>query len=787
MEKETYKYDAFISYRHCDLDKFVAENLHKILESYDLPKNIKEKLNIKGKTFKRVFRDQEELPLAANLENPIVEALENTKYLIVICSPRLKDSTWCRKEIETFIKLRGRKNIFCVLVEGEPDDSFPDILRHDSKGKPLEPLAADVRGESKREVLKKLKSEKLRLIAPMHGLDYDDLKQRHKIKKQRQIMVTSIVIASFLLLFALYTSIMLIKINNQQKVLKYHQAISLANDSLNYLSKDSKYNAVKSSYEALTTFNGVKMPYTPEAEYALSESLGVYDAGLSFKAVDEINTKGVVDNVELSEDKKHIVIYDESEEISIYNTDDLSKVATITDIKGSSVNEFYYTFASNDILAYINKEGNISLVKVSDGKLIKEIEKKDASYISVQGNFGGKYITYLDKHNLYIYDMDNDKIIGSIYNKDDYLKGVMFSSDNKYIFAGTQENNFDFEGNDNIVIHVIEVDKAKEINSKELDANYLINMLDKNNNVYLLLNKSNGVDYNTVLVSYNYLKGTINWTKIFPGDWGKHLTQSFAEGTNDIAVVNYDTINVLRMNNGEEVSAFNAKSEIIEIYAYLNSNNYLAFTKTGNVNIINMTANKNIEYIGKYELNAGEYSKVININSDFILVPQNENRIIYYKANKNKDLKEEDIEIKTVSNDSIPSTKYDELKEEYDIKNKNLVNTMIYSDKKDLLIVNYVDKTVAIYDTDSKKLLNTVDKLGRINHFFGKDKDGRIYIGDISDSYILDKDYNKVGHIKSLAKLEDDRVIISSEGNTYSLPIYNLKDILKMAEEYLDE
>ena len=33
-EKKTFKYDAFISYRHCELDKFVAENLHKLLETY---------------------------------------------------------------------------------------------------------------------------------------------------------------------------------------------------------------------------------------------------------------------------------------------------------------------------------------------------------------------------------------------------------------------------------------------------------------------------------------------------------------------------------------------------------------------------------------------------------------------------------------------------------------------------------------------------------------------------------------------------------------------------------
>ena len=134
MDKKEYKYDAFISYRHCDLDKFVAENLHKVLESYDLPKNVKQKLGITGKTIKRVFRDQDELPLSSNLEDPIIDALNNSKYLIVICSPRLKESLWCKKEIETFKKIRGRENIFCVLIEGEPADSFPDEVLHD-KGK----------------------------------------------------------------------------------------------------------------------------------------------------------------------------------------------------------------------------------------------------------------------------------------------------------------------------------------------------------------------------------------------------------------------------------------------------------------------------------------------------------------------------------------------------------------------------------------------------------------------------------------------------------------------------
>ena len=106
--KNQFKYDAFISYRHAELDKFVAEKLHKQLEAFSLPKSVVKKCPGQKKKIERVFRDKEELPLTSNLEDPIVQALQNSEWLIVICSPRLRESVWCKKEIETFIALRGR-------------------------------------------------------------------------------------------------------------------------------------------------------------------------------------------------------------------------------------------------------------------------------------------------------------------------------------------------------------------------------------------------------------------------------------------------------------------------------------------------------------------------------------------------------------------------------------------------------------------------------------------------------------------------------------------------------
>lgn len=796
MEEKNYKYDAFISYRHCDLDKFVAENLHRILENYDLPKNIKEKLNIQGRTIKRVFRDQEELPLSSNLEDPIIEALKNSKYLIVICSPRLKDSLWCKKEIETFKKLRGRKNIFCVLIEGEPSDSFPEevlcdeeIVNGKKKKKLVEPLAADVRGENKKEVLKKIKSEKLRLIAPMYNLDYDDLRQRHKMQKQRKIFITSLIVAAACLLFALYTTIMLVKINNQKNMLRLNQAETLSQKSLEYIKKDSRYSAVKTSYEALTKFNNVKMPYTSEAEYALSESLGVYNEGSSYKAISEINTKGVVDYIKNSDNNKYVLIYDESEELSLINSKTLKKTAVYNDISGLSFDENSFTFIGNNLFSYINKNGNIIVVNTKNGKVVKEIKREDERYTSIVGASNGKYLAYITNKNLYIYNLKDNKIIGSTNTKDKYINEFYFSEDDKYIFIGSNKDNYDITKEDYLTIHIIETDTVNEINKETLNASYISGMITKNNNVYMLLNRSLGKEFNMIVISYNYIDGNINWSRTFDNNFGKFITKSYPSDSNDLAIVNYDTVKVLNMDNGNVIDTFNSSSEIINIYSYLNKEIYLVFNGDSSVNFINMDTHNSIEYKGKFEFNLDKYSKVVQSGNGFLLVPFNENRAIYYEANSNKELQEENIKLDYPSNDSVKSSVQKKLIKEYDVKNKNLVDNMFYDDKKEILFVNYKNQDIAVYNVKTKELIKLLENVGNIEHYFGKDKYNRTYIGDISDSYILDKNYEKVGHIKSLAKIDskNNKVIISNNSKYYSIKIYTLNDLLKIAKDYLKQ
>ena len=187
---EQQKYCAFISYRHQSPDDVIAKALHTAIETYGVPAGIRKKTG--QKKLGRVFRDQEELPLSANLGSDIETALDSSDWFIAICSPRYLESRWCLRELDYFMQKKGRDRVLAVLVEGEPETSFPEVLRFsmDEAGNrtEVEPLAANLRGSDWK---KKLKDEKLRLLAPMLSVTFDELKRRERQRAIRRTFTVS--------------------------------------------------------------------------------------------------------------------------------------------------------------------------------------------------------------------------------------------------------------------------------------------------------------------------------------------------------------------------------------------------------------------------------------------------------------------------------------------------------------------------------------------------------------------------------------------------------------------
>ncbi len=169
------EYWAFISYRHLDnqqLGRQWATWLHQQLESYEIPEDLVGDPNERGDTIPErlfpIFRDEEELPADADLSSAIRAAVERSKYMIVLCSPRAAESTYVAEEIRYFKELGRADRILAVLIEGEPNASwdegkqragfspyqecFPTPLMHPvaadgtlDQTQRAEPIAADLR------------------------------------------------------------------------------------------------------------------------------------------------------------------------------------------------------------------------------------------------------------------------------------------------------------------------------------------------------------------------------------------------------------------------------------------------------------------------------------------------------------------------------------------------------------------------------------------------------------------------------------------------------------------
>jgi tetratricopeptide (TPR) repeat protein len=181
------RYSAFISYNH--KDEAHARWLHRALETYRLPRHLRDRPGRDGEAvgqrLKPVFRDRDEVTPAADLGQVVRDALEASAALIVICSPHGARSKWVNAEIRQFAALGRRDRIFCIIVDGEPMSAdpalecFPAALFDD--GAP-EPLCADIRPQRDTR-----DDARLKLVASVLGLGYDELRRRDHARRLRRL------------------------------------------------------------------------------------------------------------------------------------------------------------------------------------------------------------------------------------------------------------------------------------------------------------------------------------------------------------------------------------------------------------------------------------------------------------------------------------------------------------------------------------------------------------------------------------------------------------------------
>lgn len=121
---------AFISYSRADIN--IAHWLHKKLEKYPYPKEMVDKSNMPfhERFLRKIFIDVKDLSVTTDeFTDDIKKCLEESRYLIVICSTNSSKSIYVQQEIEYFLKTHNNNTdlILPVFVD-QIEKSLPPVL-----------------------------------------------------------------------------------------------------------------------------------------------------------------------------------------------------------------------------------------------------------------------------------------------------------------------------------------------------------------------------------------------------------------------------------------------------------------------------------------------------------------------------------------------------------------------------------------------------------------------------------------------------------------------------------
>ncbi len=188
-QEASFTYDAFLSYNH--QDEAVAAGIQKGLHHIGRRMG---QLNAL-----RVFRDSTDLAANPDLWGKVTDAMDRSRYLIVVLSPRAAASEWVNREVAHWLEQRGPDQLLIVLAEGHLDwdeatgrfdsdrsDVALPVLKEPGVF-PGEPLYVDVSGDAPWDPQAPTFRDKVTdLAAPIHGkskyeLASDDVREQQPV------------------------------------------------------------------------------------------------------------------------------------------------------------------------------------------------------------------------------------------------------------------------------------------------------------------------------------------------------------------------------------------------------------------------------------------------------------------------------------------------------------------------------------------------------------------------------------------------------------------------------
>ena len=184
-------------------DASVANKLAESIRRYRLPSGtvlLESKMD-----YRRVYVEVS----GRDFDDEARSILDHSRCLAVLCSPETRISAFVLDRLAYFRETGKENNIIAVIVRGEPAESFPDSFIEKKtvqkilpdmtvveRTETIEPVASDLRAETRSRWKEALSYETVRIIASILGLHPDDLEQRHRARRRRAVITLVSVIAA---------------------------------------------------------------------------------------------------------------------------------------------------------------------------------------------------------------------------------------------------------------------------------------------------------------------------------------------------------------------------------------------------------------------------------------------------------------------------------------------------------------------------------------------------------------------------------------------------------------
>ena len=470
-------YNAFISYKHAELDNKVAAEIEKQLEHYHIPKKIQKKTGVKK--IERIFRDKDELPITSDLTDTINDALLNSDYLIVLCSKSTHLSTWVEREIKLFLQTHPLDHVLTVLAEGEPYEVIPKVLltreveRLNSQGQmekvteAVEPLSCDWRLPKKEAI----NTELPRLAAALIGCSYNELMNRQRQYKMRRLTAIAAGVMGLSLGFGAYMLYSNQKINENYRQALMSQSKFLSNEAEQYLDNENRIDALWLALSALPDENNPDRPVIPEAVRAISDATLAYvtEAGSNITSVWNYTMPDTASNFVVRKGK--IVGIDKSNNIRAWDKETHEVIYEYTSQDSTSTT----IFMADDNTLLIGEMKSLTAIDLEKGEVKWNTDGLNYTHGSDEFVTIGEDAVLVPTYNnmLYKLSIETGEVLDR-YDLSDTLKRsyfynlVLSEDETKIAFTASFENVTD---DDCIFIYDLENKEYKYLNI--LEAGYL--------------------------------------------------------------------------------------------------------------------------------------------------------------------------------------------------------------------------------------------------------------------------------------------------------------------------